>query len=93
MEKAEKQLGEIREFCRANGYALAAYEKTDNDNLFELLDKDCQFGSDLSDDMVVVCDKIGGQVDFDEFNSKDKKYVFLLHNTYNLSKFYSPKFM
>ena len=80
----EIKFKEVQEFAIENGYIIAIYLKEKDGNWHlskEMIDYD-----DISPDIVVLAGNIKGNINMNETVTKDKKYLFKIHNNYNLPK-------
>jgi hypothetical protein len=82
------ELGEVRKFAEENGYILAMYTKNDDGNYDLTSDEDPE---EVKNSVIVKYDKVGQGKDFSEVETLDRKFVFVLHNNYNVPKFI-PRF-
>ena len=82
------ELGKVRKFARENGYILAIYTKNNDGNYDLTSEEDTE---EVSDSTVIRYDKVGQGQDFKEIETLDRKFIFLLHNNYNVPKFI-PRF-
>ena len=81
------EMNEAINFAKNNGYLLAIYEFNKDTNNYELVDE-TNFEQDFvseNDDILVSIEK-DGSIDFNEFTTRDKKYVIRLHNNFNIPK-------
>jgi hypothetical protein len=76
----------ISEFASENGYLLALYRKDENGN-WELRDE-CFLNDDdvIFDASETFIARQHGGIDFTETVTPDKKWLFVLHNNYNIPK-------
>jgi hypothetical protein len=84
--KDHTELSEVRKFARENGYVLAMYTKND-DGSFDLTD--IEDPEEIADSVVVeyeVVGKYSKSKDFSKVKTADGKFIFILHNTYNIMK-------
>ena len=77
------ELGEVRKFARENGYILAMYTRNNDGNYDLTSDEDPE---EVKDSVVVRFDRVGEAKDFKEVETLDRKFVFRLHNNYNVPK-------
>jgi hypothetical protein len=77
------ELGEARKFAKENGYILAMYTKN-NDGNYDLTNEEDP--EEISDSTVIKYNKVGTDKDFSEVETLDRKFIFILHNNYNIPK-------
>lgn len=76
-------LKELQKFVTGNGYLIAIYRKGQDGNWHydEMIDEES-----IDPNTILMANYANRQTDMNETVSKDKKYLFILHNNYNLRK-------
>lgn len=82
METKIVKLKEALAFAKENGYVFAVYH---GDGTSYLLHNEAYL-SDIDEDVEIIVNVIGEDLDFREFTTKDKKYYFKLHNNFQVAK-------
>jgi len=91
-KKTKQTMGDLREFCRENGYLAASYKLAADNKAWLPDNTEANHDDDtFSDEMIIICDKVGTGIDYRDCITTDGKYVFRLHNNYNLPDLL-PKF-
>ncbi len=83
-ETIKKTIKDILNFAKENGYIFAVYVRK-NINIWQLNNNDLRnIIDDIDENNEIVVYKQDNQLDYNITYSMDGKYMFLLHNNYNL---------
>lgn len=80
----KKPFKELKKFAADNGYLIGVYHVSKFDNKWHLMTH-CARYKDIFNNINIFCQQLGeSSIDFALTNSECGKYVFMIHNNYNL---------
>ena len=85
MATTQKTLSDLRAFCLENGYLFSAYRQQGNGN-YKLLTTEANDDPLFPDSMIILCEQEGTAISYRETVSEGNKFIFRIHNNYNLPR-------